>query len=121
MYTFYTPFFIFFLACSVMAQQQNLTDTKLQYGTPVKSVDARSLALGGSGIAGAYAIHAAGQNPALLIKMDHDISGFVGGMVTRYEEDRSYPYYDNFGGFVDFGSYVYNSSLVWESIHCRKY
>jgi hypothetical protein len=90
-------------------QAQNLTDSYLQYGRVITNVDARSLSLGGSGIAGGYAIHGAGLNPALLARMDNELDGFVSGMITRYEEDRAYPYYDNFGGFVDFGSYVYNS------------
>ena len=114
MYKLYTTIFVFLLSGLMIAQSQNLTDTKLQYGTLIRTYDARSLALGGSGIAGAYALHAAGQNPALLTTMESGMEGFLAGMITRYEEDRSYPYYDNFGGFVDFGSYVYNSSWYGE-------
>ncbi len=110
MSTMYKALFILACTCLALGQPPDLTDSKLQYGYLVKTVNARSLALGGTGIAGAYAVHAAGQNPALLTGMENDIEGFLAGMITRYEEDRSYPYYDNFGGFVDFGSYVYNSA-----------
>jgi hypothetical protein len=92
------------------AQPIDLTGSKLQYGSLITIYDARSLALGGTGIAGAHALHAAGRNPALLTTMEEQIAVFGAGMITRYEEDRAYPYYDNFGGFVDFGSYVYNSA-----------
>jgi len=110
MFNMYKALFVLMFACSALAQPPNLTDSKLHYGDWIKTVNARSLALGGTGIAGAYAVHAAGQNPAVLTGMENEMEGFLAGMVTRYEEDRSYPYYDNFGGFVDFGSYVYNSS-----------
>ena len=110
MYKFFTLFVTVMFCYMTTVQAQNLTDSQIQYGRMMGPVDARSLALGASGIAGGHAIHGARLNPALLTRMDNELEGYASAMIIRYEEDRAYPYYDNFGGFVDFGSYVYNSA-----------
>ena len=95
---------------NLIAQVPNLTLSQIYYGSAREFPNARALALGGSGLAGGLAVHGAMLNPALLATNEKQIQGSVSGYIYYLEEDRAYPYYDNFGGFVDFGNYVYNSN-----------
>ena len=91
-------------------QQANLNLDRTLYGYDIPGLTARSLGMGGAGLANGSAFLAATHNPALLI---NSRSGFsINGGIRLYnlEEDRSFPYYDNFGGFVDYGSYYYQNN-----------
>ncbi len=101
---------LLFLYTAARAQQANFNLDKARYGFEVASPTARGLALGNSGLANGGVLLAASHNPALLARAD---SGFVlqaGGTFLSVKEDRSFPYYDNFGGFVDYGSYYYQDN-----------
>jgi hypothetical protein len=82
----------------------------MKYGEKQIFFNARSLALAGSGIAGGSPVHSTTLNPALIAKSTHQIEGSFSGYFYKNDEDRSYPYYDSFDDFQDFGSYVYNSN-----------
>jgi hypothetical protein len=92
----------------LQAQSVNLNFSRMQYGVPTGFGGARALSMGYAGLAGAEALNAPLINPALSVNAEGFISASVSGLMTKNEEDRSFPYYDNFGGFVDYGSFVYN-------------
>ena len=101
---------LFVCAPFVMAQQANLNIDRTLYGRDINALTARSMGMGGAGLANGNAFSATSHNPALLV---NSAAGFsINGGITLYnlEEDRSFPYYDNFGGFVDYGSYYYQSN-----------
>ena len=95
---------------SLLAELPNLTFSKLDHGSQYQFTNARTLGMGGTGVAGAAAVHGTMLNPALIALTAKQVEVSVLGSIYNLEEDRSYPYYDNFGGFVDYGSYVYNSN-----------
>ena len=104
---------LLFVSASV-SQVPDLTSTMINYGSKSEFYNARSMAMGNSGIAGGLAIHGAMINPALLTTSTYQAELSGQGFIRSLDEDRSYPYYDNFGGFVDYGSYVYNSNTYGE-------
>jgi hypothetical protein len=106
----YVALIFLFLISTLAAQNTDLTRSQINYGTFRDFHNARSLGMGGSGIAGGFAIHSAMLNPALITQNQNNIEVSALGLVYNLEEDRSYPYYDNFGGFVDYGTYVFNSN-----------
>lgn len=106
---FVLPMVLIFCS-SLLAELPNLTLSKLDHGSQNKFTSARSLGMGGTGVAGGAAVHGTMLNPALIAQAEKQVEVSVLGSVYNLEEDRSYPYYDNFGGFVDYGSYVYNSN-----------
>ena len=101
---------ILMFCSSLLAELPNLTYSKLDHGSQNKFANARTLAMGGTGVAGGAAVHGIMLNPALIALAEKQVEISVLGSIYNLEEDRSYPYYDNFGGFVDYGSYVYNSN-----------
>ncbi len=106
----YTVLVLFIIVSTLEAQNPDLSLSKINYGTMRSVHNARSLAMGGTGIAGGFAVHSAMLNPALISSNTNQIAVSALGTIYNREEDRSYPYYDNFGGFVDYGSYAYNSN-----------
>ena len=95
---------------SLFAQNVNLNDSKMNYGNPYLFHNARALGMGGSGIADGSNGSDFLINPALGILNQSDLSISAKGHFNKYQEDRSFPYYDSFGGFVDYGSYVFNEN-----------
>lgn len=106
----YVILLILIISSTVFADLPDLTVSKLSHGSMNQFYNARTLAMGGTGIAGGAAVHGAMLNPALIVLGEKQIEFSVLGTLYNLEEDRSYPYYDNFGGFIDYGSYVYNSN-----------
>ena len=101
---------LLFLYTAARAQQANLNLDKARYGFEVASPTARGLALGNSGLAAGGVLLAASHNPALLARADSGLVLQGGGDFLSLQEDRSFPYYDNFGGFVDYGSYYFQDN-----------
>jgi len=93
---------------AVFAQRADFNQMKMRYGEEVSFVNARTLALGGAGIAGGDVFSAMPLNPALLSTGSGFIQFQTGLNLTKISEDRSFPYYDSFVGFNDYGSYSYN-------------
>ena len=91
------------------AQSNNFNKLQMAYGRDMMFYDARNLALGGSGLAGGSSSAALFLNPALLSKNTPGLYVHFGTALDKLNEDRSYPYYDTFVGFNDYGSYSYNS------------
>ncbi len=91
-------------------QRTDLNLQRIYYGQEMPALSARSLGMGGAGLAGDDIFLAADVNPALLAHHNGQFS-LQGGMhLYNLEEDRSFPYYDNFGGFVDYGSYYFQNN-----------
>lgn len=90
------------------AQQADFNQTKMRHGQDVSFMSARELGLGGSGIAGGDVFSAVSLNPALLLKGSGLIQFSTGIQLQKNVEDRSFPYYDSFVGYNDYGSYAYN-------------
>ncbi|HES59777.1 MAG TPA: hypothetical protein ENO18_05025 [Caldithrix sp.] len=82
--------------------------SRVNYGMDNEYLTARSLGLAGAGVAGDDAYASVLINPALAVYSESWLNLNTGISIYKLEEDRSYPYYDNFGGFVDYGSYVFN-------------
>jgi len=95
---------------SLLAQNVSLNISKMNYGNQTLFQNARSLGMGGSGIADGSSSSDFLLNPALGALSQSDISVVARGHLNKYQEDRSFPYYDSFGGFVDYGSYVFNEN-----------
>ncbi len=94
----------------LVAQKVDLNLMKIEYGRDHAFTTARSMSLAGAAIAGGDAFMAALQNPALATRAQGMLSASAGFGFYKLEEDRAYPYYDNFGGFVDYGSYYFNKA-----------
>jgi len=101
--------FILFTS-SLLSQNVNLNFSKLNYGNPNLFHNARALGMGGSGIADGNSSSDFILNPALGVINQTGLSVSAKGHLNKYQEDRSFPYYDSFGGFVDYGSYVFNEN-----------
>ena len=82
----------------------------MNYGQENQYLTARSLGLAGSGSASDDANFSVLNNPALVVNATSWLNLNIGTTIYKLEEDRSFPYYDNFGGFVDYGSYVFNKN-----------
>jgi hypothetical protein len=102
--------FIFFLLGNLFAQQADFNISKMKYGQERQFISARMLGLGGSGVAGGDAFSALYLNPALAGKTQKWLSINGGLIINKSEEDRSFPYYDSFGGFEDYGSFSFNKN-----------
>ncbi len=106
-------FFCFILIMGVnlaIAQSGDFNTSTMKYGQFVEFNSARDLGMGGSGLAGADAFSALYYNPALIFGQQKRLGLQVGVRMKKDIEDRSYPYYDSFAGFNDYGTYVYNST-----------
>ena len=90
------------------AQQLEMNISRMNYGAENQYLSARSLGLAGAGVAGDDAYASVLLNPALAVYSQSWLNLNAGLSIYKLEEDRSFPYYDNFGGFVDYGSYVFN-------------
>ena len=103
-------FLISLLLISVnsFAQQLEMHLMRMDYGFENQYLTARSLGLAGAGVAGDDAYASVLINPALAVYSESWLNMNTGISIYKLEEDRSYPYYDNFGGFLDYGSYVFN-------------
>lgn len=92
------------------AQRANFNYSRMMYGHSYSSSSARSLALAGTGLAAGASTEAGLFNPALAALNKSSIAASAGLSFDRIEEDRSYPYYDTFAGFVDYGSYLFTKN-----------
>ncbi len=102
--------FSFLLSGLLFAQRADFNQSKMRYGDAMLFSSARSLGMGGSGIADGNLPGSMALNPALIRKGGGMIR-FSGGLaLQKITEDRAYPYYDSFVGFNDYGSYAYNSN-----------
>ncbi len=100
---------VIFCFNNISAQTLEYNISQMLHGEDVLFYNAEHLGRGGSGLAGGSAAEALYLNPALLSKTK---SGFMlnfGSTFNKLTEDRSYPYYDSFVGFNDYGSYSFNS------------
>jgi hypothetical protein len=80
------------------------------YGELLSAGDARSLALGGAGLASADGARGAGLNPALVAKtVGLEIA--ASAMAVTAEESREAPLYDSFEGVIGYNTYAFNSTL----------
>ena len=105
---YYGLILLFMFCTNSFAQQLEMNFSRINYGYENQYMTARSLGLAGAGVAGDDASASIFLNPALAVYSKSWLNLNTGLSVYKLEEDRSFPYYDNFGGFVDYGSYVYN-------------
>lgn len=81
-----------------------------RYGYIMPTYDARSLAMGGAGLASADGARGLNQNPALLGKaMGIDVA--LNGMVVLAEEAREVPLHDSFDGIIAWNTFAFNSGM----------
>jgi hypothetical protein len=99
---------VLFAVMNSFAQPVEMNIMRMRYGNDNPYLTARSLGLAGAGIAGDDTYASVLLNPALTAYSESWLQFNTGIAIHKLEEDRSYPYYDNFGGFVDYGSYVFN-------------
>jgi hypothetical protein len=80
------------------------------YGERVGFFDARSLSMGGTGVAYGENAFAVGVNPACLAAVKHfAVSSAI--QLVHVNEDRAFPFHDSFDGFVDYNTYAMNSNV----------
>jgi hypothetical protein len=80
------------------------------YGYMVPAYDARSLAMGGAGLASAEGARGLSLNPALLGRTE-GIEVAVTGLVAVAEEAREVPLYDSFDGIIAYNTYAMNTGV----------
>ncbi len=103
-------FLILLISTSLFAQNVDLNLNKTLFGQHISAITARSLSMGGAGLANGNAFLASSHNPALAVNSEGQIAFNTGFRLQNIEEDRAFPYRDNFGGFVDFGSYYFQNN-----------
>ena len=97
-------------ACFFSNESAAFTYFSYPYGEKIGSLDARSLSMGGTGVAFQNNAFALGVNPACLSEIKNfGVTSSV--QVVKVDEDRAFPYHDSFDGFVGFNTYAMNSHL----------
>lgn len=81
-----------------------------RYGYMVPTYDARSLAMGGAGLAAVEGAAGLVVNPALLGKIENIDVAFTGLLVLA-EESRETPLHDSFDGVIGYNTYAMNSGV----------
>jgi len=88
-----------------------LTSLQTGFGTPIVAHSARSLSLGGTGIASQTTPDALAVNPALLAWGTGPADVILSGSMSRQQESRSYPVYDSFNAVLVYNEYAMNDHL----------
>jgi len=86
------------------------TYAEWQYGTMIYASDARSMAMGGAGIASADGSRGLALNPALIGKAKGIDLTFTASALSA-EESREMPLYDSFEGIIAYNTYAMNMNL----------
>jgi hypothetical protein len=86
------------------------TYAELEYGTLIYATDARTLAMGGAGLASADGARGLALNPALVGKAQGIDVMFTASAVSA-EEAREVPLYDSFEGVIAYNTYAMNMNL----------
>ncbi len=103
-------------ACAVSAQGfSDLTSLQTGFGSPITAHTARSLALGGTGIASLTTPDALAVNPAMLAWGEGSAEALLSGRISRQQESRSYPVYDSFDAVLVYNQYTLNDHLFSEA------
>lgn len=100
---------VLLMANLIYSQQAAFNLNRLNYGSEGSAATAAALGLGLSGIASTQSFE---MNPAGLVNYKNDLTVQFGFGLNSSNLDRSYPYYDSFGGFTDYGSYIYNQNAA---------
>jgi len=98
---------VLLVASLAYSQQAAFNLNRLDYGSDASPETATTLGLGLAGIASGSSFE---MNPAGLVNYEKDLTVEFGFGLNSSSLDRSYPYYDSFGGFTDYGSYIYNQN-----------
>jgi len=80
------------------------------YGYVVPFCDARSLAMGGAGLASTEGAEGLAVNPAQLAKVE-GIDVALTGMMVLAEESRETPLHDSFDGVIGYNTYALNTEV----------
>lgn len=86
------------------------TFAEWRYGNVLPMYDARSLGLGGAGVASADGVRGLSLNPALLGKTE-GIEVAVSGLVVGSEEARQVPLHDSFDGVIGYNTFALNTAF----------
>ncbi len=81
-----------------------------RYGYVMSTYDARSLAMGGAGIASIEGAAGMALNPALIAKTQ-GIDVAVTGLAVLAEESRETPLHDSFDGVIGYNTYALNTEV----------
>ncbi len=81
-----------------------------RYGYTISTYDARTLAMGGAGLASAEGARGLTVNPALLGKTE-GIDVALSGMLVLAEESREVPLHDSFDGVIAYNTYALNTEV----------
>ncbi len=86
------------------------TYAEWEYGTLIYAVDARTMGMGGAGLASADGARGMALNPALVGKAEGIDVMFTASAVSA-EESREVPLYDSFEGIIAYNTYAMNMNL----------
>jgi hypothetical protein len=105
-------FLVFSLVAVCIFSQQGAAFTYFSYpyGERIGALDARSLGMGGTGVAFQDNAFALRTNPACLTLIKN-FGATSSVQVVKVDEDRAFPYHDAFDGFVGYNTYAMNSNL----------
>ena len=81
-----------------------------RYGYVMSTFDARSLAMGGAGLASIDGAAGMALNPALLGKTE-GVDDAMTGMIVLAEESRQTPLHDSFDGVIAYNTYALNTEV----------
>jgi hypothetical protein len=100
-----------FLALLLLSQgAMAFSHLSYPYGERVGVYDARSLAMGQTGVAFQENAFALNLNPACLMEI-RGFSAHSSVHLVKVDEDRAFPFHDSFDGFVDYNTYAMNSNV----------
>ncbi len=80
-------------------------------GNRIHSTDARSRAMGGSGMAAGVNLFDAQINPANLYFLETNVNTQIGMGILKFDENRSIPMYNFFDSYIDDATYSSNINL----------
>lgn len=85
------------------------------FGNTVNTPDARSRAMGGTGVAGGYNLFDATLNPANISLLNHEVNAAFALNFMKNTEDRSLPMFNFFDSYIDNSTYSNNSNIYPET------
>jgi hypothetical protein len=98
------------ILCFLSHEGAAFTYFSYPYGEKVGVPDARSLSMGGTGVAFQGNALALSTNPACLAEIK-SFGAACSIQLVKADEDRAFPYHDSFDGFVGYNTYAMNSNV----------
>lgn len=106
--------FVIILVVSFMGSLMSYSILESQSGHYIQMLDARSTAMGSSGITNSHRLFSIFANPANLAGQQSSLGFQAGSILTGNSENRSLPMYNSFDAYSGEGTYVSNNNIYSE-------